>query len=143
MMGIYNWSPQASGKSIGPMVAIRLEQIWERFHKKRSELPFTLPEEIPDPHQFFEGAYHQIAVNAYERNAHARKACIEHYGYACSVCGFDFQHTYGELGKYFIHVHHLIPISEIGAEYSVNPIEDLRPVCPNCHAMLHRSSSDT
>lgn len=35
-------------------------------------------------------------------------------------------------------VHHLQEISSIGEEYEVNPIEDLRPVCPNCHAMLHK-----
>ncbi|MDB9470225.1 hypothetical protein PN480_18680 [Dolichospermum circinale CS-1225] len=23
-------------------------------------------------------------------------------------------------------------------EYEVDPIKDLRPVCPNCHAMIHR-----
>jgi 5-methylcytosine-specific restriction protein A len=38
----------------------------------------------------------------------------------------------------FIHVHHVLPISELGPDYNLNPIEDLRPVCPNCHAMLHR-----
>jgi 5-methylcytosine-specific restriction protein A len=28
-------------------------------------------------------------------------------------------------------------LSGIGVEYEVNPIEDLRPVCPNCHAAIH------
>ena len=28
--------------------------------------------------------------------------------------------------------------SEISEAYEVNPITDLRPVCPNCHAMIHR-----
>ena len=34
----------------------------------------------------------------------------------------------------------LIPvnqISDIGKEYEVDPIKDLIPVCPNCHAMIH------
>jgi 5-methylcytosine-specific restriction enzyme A len=35
-------------------------------------------------------------------------------------------------------VHHLRPLSEIGEEYLLNPEEDLRPVCANCHSMLHR-----
>ncbi|HSX81067.1 MAG TPA: HNH endonuclease [Candidatus Saccharimonadia bacterium] len=38
----------------------------------------------------------------------------------------------------FIHVHHCRPLSEIAGEYVVDPIEDLRPVCPNCHAVIHR-----
>jgi 5-methylcytosine-specific restriction protein A len=47
---------------------------------------------------------------------------------------------YGTLGEDFIHVHHKINISSIGNEYSVNPIDDLIPVCPNCHAMLHKKN---
>lgn len=97
-----------------------------------------LPEQIENPHEYFEGASQQITVNAFERNAKARSACIEHYGAKCIVCGFNFQEKYGEIGKDFIHVHHIKPLGEIGAEYKVDPINDLRPVCPNCHAMLHK-----
>jgi hypothetical protein len=85
-----------------------------------------------------EGRRKQIISNAYERNPEARRRCVEYYGYKCSVCSFDFEKIYGEIGKEFIHVHHIKPISEIGEQYFVDPIHDLRPVCPNCHAMLHR-----
>jgi predicted HNH restriction endonuclease len=37
-------------------------------------------------------------------------------------------------------VHHLRPLSGIAEEYEIDPVEDLRPVCPNCHAMLHRKT---
>ena len=47
---------------------------------------------------------------------------------------------YGEVGKEFIHVHHLKEIASIGENYQINPLTDLRPVCPNCHAMLHRKN---
>lgn len=87
-----------------------------------------------------EGALHRVVSSQYERNPAARLACIKHYGAICFVCGFSFEATYGELGRGFIHVHHLAPVSSIGKEYQVNPIEDLRPVCPNCHAMLHRTN---
>ncbi|MDE0565831.1 MULTISPECIES: HNH endonuclease [Shewanella] len=56
----------------------------------------------------------------------------------CRVCSFDFSKTYGEIGENFIHVHHIVELAHINQEYEVNPIEDLIPVCPNCHAMLHR-----
>lgn len=49
----------------------------------------------------------------------------------------NFEKFYGKLGKHFIHVHHIIPLKDINEEYIVNPIKDLIPVCPNCHAMLH------
>jgi predicted HNH restriction endonuclease len=89
---------------------------------------------------FREGTTSQILVNAYERNPQARKKCIKHYGTSCFVCGFNFGKVFGQLGEGFIHVHHLKPISEIGQEYEINPIEDMRPVCPNCHAMIHRQT---
>ena len=66
--------------------------------------------------------------------------CISHWGNKCSVCDFDFYEKYGEIGLNFIHVHHIVPISEIGRSYQINPITDLIPVCPNCHAMLHKSN---
>jgi 5-methylcytosine-specific restriction protein A len=29
-------------------------------------------------------------------------------------------------------------VADIKGKYEVDPIKHLRPVCPNCHAMLHR-----
>ena len=95
-------------------------------------------DEVSPEVSYREGATIQITVNAYERNAEVREACIAHYGTACAVCGFDFSQVYGELGEGFTHVHHLRDLATIGEEYEVDPIKDLRPVCPNCHAMLHR-----
>lgn len=86
---------------------------------------------------FSEGAGRQVTLTTYERNPRARRACLDHHGSRCSVCGIDFGERYGELGEGFIHVHHLRPLSEIAEDYEVNPITDLIPVCPNCHAMLH------
>ncbi len=95
------------------------------------------PDEIPDNAE--EGALHKVAVNAYERSAKARQACIDHYGYLCVVCKFDFEARYGERGKNFVHVHHIVPLSSIGKSYVVDPIKDLRPICPNCHSIIHRT----
>ncbi|TXH52845.1 MAG: hypothetical protein E6Q89_10130 [Bacteroidia bacterium] len=100
------------------------------------KLPEELPVEISE--QLFEGAKKTVTINAYERSTEAREKCIEYWKAVCAVCDFDFEESYGELGKGFIHVHHLKPISQIGDTYQVDPINDLRPVCPNCHAMLHR-----
>jgi len=88
---------------------------------------------------YVEGATRRVVVNAYERNKEARAACLEHHGYSCAVCEFDFESIYGPIGAKFIHVHHLTPISTVAAKYKVDPISEMRPVCPNCHAMLHRS----
>ncbi len=98
------------------------------------------PDGIDDPTDYAEGTLRQAWVNVYERNPAARSACVAHYGCYCQVCGFNFEDRYGKLGAGFIHVHHLIPLSEICESYQVDPVRDLRPVCPNCHSMLHRQT---
>ena len=119
-----------------------LHQIRALIDKYKQELSLfqpCLPEEIDESNNYFEGAKKQITVNAYERNHQARSKCIEHNGLDCKVCGFNFEQAYGEVGKDYIHVHHIKPLSEIQENYQVDPINDLIPVCPNCHAMLHRN----
>ena len=91
-----------------------------------------------DDEKLYEGALVTVKANKYERNQKARRECVAKKGYQCLVCGRDFEATYGEIGKNFIHVHHLTPISSIGKEYELNVDKDLVPVCPNCHYMLHR-----
>lgn len=92
----------------------------------------------PDGKSYYEGVLHQVTVNSYERDRKARQACISAHGTRCSVCGIDFGEMYGEIGRGFIHVHHTVPLNTIGKGYRVTPDTDLIPVCPNCHAMLHR-----
>lgn len=97
-----------------------------------------IPEEIHESiENIFEGAVREIRINTYERSAKARKICVQHYGFICSVCECSLKDKYGEIGDGYIHVHHIKPLSEIGAEYELDPIRDLLPICPNCHAMIH------
>ncbi|MEW6508282.1 MAG: HNH endonuclease [Bacteroidota bacterium] len=102
----------------------------------------AIPEELPTEHfsQLSEGIKRTVTVNSYERNPQAREICVNQWGLKCSVSDFDFEERYAQLGRGFIHVHHLVPISKIGKSYQVDPVNDLRPVCPNCHAMIHRGS---
>lgn len=101
---------------------------------------FPAIEELAGEEEYPEGATKTITVNYYERNLAARAACIAHYGVQCTACGFNFENVYGEIGKAFIHVHHVIPLSQTKFAYKVHPIDDLRPVCANCHAIIHRST---
>lgn len=55
-----------------------------------------------------------------------------------TICGFDFEAQYGDVGKDFIEVHHIVPISSTKGEHDVDPINDLIPVCSNYHSILHR-----
>jgi hypothetical protein len=100
--------------------------------------PVRLPEEVPAGSSYNEGSVQRILVDRYERDPRARAACIRHYGTTCFLCGFNFVAVYGAVMEGFTHVHHLKPLSSVGPDYEVDPIRDLRPVCPNCHAVLHR-----
>lgn len=98
------------------------------------------PNEVRESVVLFEGVVRYVMVNAYERNPVARTRCIEVHGCKCAVCDFDFGAVYGAAAKGFVHVHHIKPLASIGEQYEVNPAEDLRPVCPNCHAVIHMSN---
>lgn len=84
-----------------------------------------------------EGQQFTVEQTKYERNSVARQKCIEQFGLSCQVCFCNFSEKYGSIGQGFIHVHHIVPISEQNGAYEVNPTKDLVPVCPNCHAMIH------
>lgn len=119
-------------------VDVQPVQIIWRFEQSTDRPAEALAEEVLTPAQFAEGAVRQITINAAERSRAAREACIEHWGCQCAVCDMTFGQRYGELGDGFIHVHHLQPIASRGEQYHVDPVTEMRPVCPNCHAMLHR-----
>ncbi len=119
------------------------------FYAKKHNLtiPTIIIPDIEDysfeEEEYYEGKGQDVESVRYERNKKARKKCIEALGCFCSICGFDFEAKYGELGKGFIEVHHIIPISERGGNYRLNPITDLIPVCSNCHSMIHRHGETT
>ncbi|MBU1691784.1 MAG: HNH endonuclease [Gammaproteobacteria bacterium] len=117
-----------------PKSLIRVGGSW---YASDEAVPTAIPEEVSNPERFVEGAAKTIAVNAYERNSKARSVCIKHYGAVCAICNFNFETAYGAIGKGFIHVHHIVPLAEIRREYELDPIRDLIPVCPNCHAIIH------
>ena len=94
--------------------------------------------QVSEKDGYREGDVQRVTVNRYERDPKARQACIEHHGIRCSVCDLCFEERYGDPGKGFIHVHHKRPLHRMRASKGVNPTTDLVPVCPNCHAMLHR-----
>lgn len=114
-------------------------KLGEEVHSLHSKPRSIFPDEVSETPVFTEGAIRQVLVNAYERSAAAREACIAHHGTACKVCSIDFSTIYGEIGVGFIHVHHIRKIADLGSVYAVDPVRDLVPVCPNCHAMLHRT----
>lgn len=86
---------------------------------------------------YSEGKQIEMLCKKYERNKKARKACIDHYGPTCKVCGYEFGKTFGEEFSDLIEVHHINPLSVIKRDYIVDPIKDLVPICSNCHFAIH------
>ena len=94
-----------------------VEILWS-FERSATRVPLLVqnPEQVVD-REYREGAVHRVVVNRYERDHHARQTCINHYGLACVVCDMGFQERYGAIGTGFIHVHHVIPLSELPKNY--------------------------
>lgn len=135
-------------KGIGPAKIARfipklerknLVRVGNKWYASDEEASVQIAEEVDDQEVLIEGAIKTISVNTFERNSVARAKCLAFHGYKCAVCSFDFEEFYGSIGHNFIHVHHIVPLSEIGRDYVLDPIKDLAPICPNCHAMIHRT----
>ena len=87
---------------------------------------------------YLEGRRFSVISTVTERDRVARDECLRIYGYSCQVCRMNFERTYGEIGKGYIHVHHRIDLSHRSGVHSIDPRTDLIPLCPNCHAMVHK-----
>lgn len=105
---------------------------------KPEPMPDVLGEVEPSATELSEGALRQVSQTKHERNRTLRQLCLKHFGATCQACGMKFETAYGEIGKGYIEVHHLSPISQTGGEHTVDPKTDLVPLCANCHAMIHR-----
>ncbi|MBU2965907.1 HNH endonuclease [Amphritea atlantica] len=131
------FTPEKSGTSFSGNDA-DLEQLWDKL-TGNLEPVYAGEADFNEASEYIEGAKKTVLVNRYERDPEARKKCIEHHGIQCKACGITLGLVYGQnLGRKYIHVHHIVPLNSIGKEYVVDPVEDLVPLCPNCHAMIHQ-----
>ena len=85
-----------------------------------------------------EGGKTARLVAFYERSPELRAAAIKLHGTTCKACGFNFARAYGERGKDYIEVHHLVPISTHIEPKTISAEKDLIVLCSNCHRMVHR-----
>lgn len=97
----------------------------------------------PDHRRAYEeGIRYQAERSFFLRNPQLIADAKREYGCICQVCRFDFAENYGDLGRSFIEMHHLNPLSERPQEEWTDVIRtDLSEVsvlCANCHRMIHR-----
>jgi len=132
--------------------------VWNQYHENPAEVhamaesilsaidnnedieASILPMQEEEEKGFPEGKYFYRMHRSRERNSKLIKQVkmkAEKEGVLnCSICGFDFEKQYGELGENFIECHHIRPISEYKSGDKTRA-SDLALVCPNCHRMLH------
>lgn len=146
----WRWAKATRGRAtVEPEIQ---EQVWETLNNQAEQAPgfvstgFQAPEEDDetDPAASVEGRLRETWSSVRERSRKNRAACIralppeQRDAPRCAVCGMTFLDRYGEIGRRFIHVHHMRPAASLNsAGELVVPAEDLAAVCPNCHAMLH------
>jgi len=128
-----HWDSQAAAARLDDEQARAIETLVAAIRTSQ----IRHPEEVDVGTEFAEGATRQILVNAFERSRRGRDACIAHWGPTCAVCDLNFGSKFGNKFAQVVHAHHLIPISQATGKYRLDPVRHLRPVCPNCHAMLH------
>jgi len=87
-----------------------------------------------------EGAVAATSCGRYKRSATNRAACLKHFGAVCKACGLKPEDSYGDEGPSIMHVHHLVPLSAMESPKALSPIEELVPLCPNCHNFAHKKS---
>ena len=94
---------------------------------------------MPGEEQFesyAEGLVERVYGNRYERDSRNRQAAIKKHGTRCFGCDLDMGERYGEIADGFIHIHHTKPLSRAGGRRTPD-LDDLIPLCPNCHAVVH------
>lgn len=87
-----------------------------------------------------EGARRTVQVNRYERDSKNREKAIKTHGVRCVGCDIKMEEMYGKIARGFIEIHHVKPISTVPEGYRPD-IDDLVPLCPNCHAVVHLEAS--
>lgn len=117
---------------LNPFLEAKVRAVWRGFGPSQPTAPDHL---VPGSHP--EQTTRRVQVNRFESSAEAQRICIAHHGASCAACGLSFESTYGEAGAGFIEVHHLVPPELLGIDYQLDPVADLVPLCPNCHAMAH------
>jgi predicted HNH restriction endonuclease len=87
--------------------------------------------------RYVEGRLVDVVMQRRERSGAARSACLAAYGFTCVVCQINLKSRYADLPVEVIHVHHEEALSASEGEQESDPVATMKPVCPNCHAVIH------
>ena len=83
-----------------------------------------------------------VLDHEWERDPLIRALCLRYHGTRCHICHTDLAQRYGHLGASSTQVHLIHPRAFVDVSRVPDPVEDLIPVCPSCHVMLHLGRTD-
>lgn len=92
--------------------------------------------------EYVEGQRTKREASFFARNPRLVNDAKVHYGYQCQACLFRYSDRYGDIGKEFIEVHHLNPLSErskAAEDRRLTSLKQVSVLCANCHRMIHRA----
>lgn len=115
----------------GNRIEVVSEHVCDLWAMLLSLIPYTIEGKE-------EGQAYEKTLTAHERNPINRQLCLQLKGYACAVCGLKFEDVYGNIGHNYIEIHHTNPIADMGSNHVVDIVNELVPLCSNCHSMVHR-----
>ncbi len=148
----YMGRPWRNTRRLDPEVAhgllaqvIRKNPSLRRVLSKIGLGPFPMPgsrDAKSDERRFIEGMVREITTELRYRDPRLRIEAMHHYGMACTVCGFNFEQAYGDLGTGYIEIHHLRALSRRSKRGFRASVRDVAVVCSNCHRILHRRGAD-
>ena len=104
------------------------------------------PIEILDDALIREGQLRLRTTEYRTRSRQLRISAVRHFsrsGYIhCSACEFEFGKAYGSIGRGYVQIHHLKPVSFMRGEAMSmgDALANVRPLCANCHQMAHRKT---
>ncbi|MCC3276696.1 restriction endonuclease [Arthrobacter sp. zg-Y20] len=130
------WAGRAGLSALPDAAVPALRRIWSEFIGPQPD-PV-----VPGPGSVGGQWLRQQHVNRFEQDAEARRVCLAFHGDACAACGLDPASRYGAAGAGVIQVHLLVPGPDLAEDYRLDPVSDLVPLCPTCHAVAHTRVPD-
>lgn len=110
---------------------VPLRELWAEANPPEPGVPDPVAGALPSDH------VKRVPVSAFERDPDLRRRAIANGGSACRACGLDLELAYGAPGADLVQVHHITPLAHITPDYEIDPLVDLVPLCPTCHAVAH------
>jgi hypothetical protein len=108
-----------------------------RVESRKAAITRRLKEMVKEQQEYLEGFKREVTRELRARNRSVVEEAKRRFGVTCVVCGFNFGNFYGPSAHGFIEGHHLEAMATYHGPRKVTASQ-IRPVCANCHRMLHR-----